>query len=285
MLGCTSNNSKPDLDELRGTVLNQLKLIDGKVAVAFYEIDKPNRSILINVDEKFHAASTMKTPVMIELYKQASQGNFRLSDSITVINEFRSIVDGSSFSMDIAIDGGEALYSKLGKQVAIYDLMYQMITVSSNLATNILIQLVDAKSVTMSMRNLGALQIEVLRGVEDQKAYDQGLSNSTTARDLMKIMKAIATGKAGTKDDCLQMVEILKDQKFNDLIPAKLPKEVIVAHKTGSITGVHHDSGIVYLPDGRSYVLILLSKELKNFNEGTLQLAELSRIIYDFTMR
>ena len=165
--------------------------------------------------------------------------------------------------MDIADDSDDIIYKQIDTKVAINDLMYSMITVSSNLATNVLIELVDAKKTTATMRDLGAKKIEVLRGVEDQKAYDLGLSNSTTARDLMVIMEAIANSSAGKQKDCEAMISILMDQKFNDMIPKYLPTNVDIAHKTGSITGVHHDAAIVYLPNGRSYVLVLLSKNLK----------------------
>ena len=81
------------------------------------------------------------------------------------------------------------------------------------------------------------------------------------------------------------MIEILMNQKYRDIIPFYLPKEVKVAHKTGMITGLHHDSGIVFLPDGRKYVLVLLSKDLKDIKLGTLILAEVSKLIYDDLMR
>lgn len=268
-------------EELKHTLLSQIDSIDGNVALAFYNIDDPSDSLLINATEEFHAASTMKVPVMIELFKQQRMGKFDLNDSILLTNEFKSIVDGSAYSMDVGDDSDDVIYSKIGTKVTLNDLIYPMITVSSNLATNVLIEIVDAKKVTKSMRDLGASQIEVLRGVEDQKAYDKGLSNSTTAKDLMMIMKAIATDHAGTPEDCATMIKILKDQQFNDIIPYYLPKEVKVAHKTGSITGVHHDAGIIYLPDGRSYVLVLLSKNLKDFDEGTKKLAGLSKTVYE----
>ncbi len=193
-------------------------------------------------------------------------------------------MDGSSYQMDIQVDSDDDVYKLLGTKVSIYDLMYGMITASSNLATNILIELVGAKEVTATMRDLGAKNIEVLRGVEDLKAYDLGLNNSTTAKDLMLIMKAIADYSAGSKEDCDSMIKILKAQRFNEMIPRFLPKDVTVAHKTGSITGLHHDAAIVYLPDGRSYVLVLLSKNLKDFDKGTIQLAEISKTIYDYMM-
>ncbi|SFU09125.1 beta-lactamase class A [Algoriphagus locisalis] len=269
---------------LQEQLQSKLDSIQGDVAVAFFNLSDPSDSLLINADEEFHAASTMKVPVMIELYKQQEAGNLDLNDSILLKNEFKSIVDGSPYSMDIGVDSDDVIYSKIGTTVALKDLMFPMITVSSNLATNVLIELVGAKNVTATMRDLGASKIEVLRGVEDQKAYDLGLSNSTTAKDLMIIMAAIAQNKAGTKKDCDEMIQIMKDQQFNEIIPFYLPEDVAVAHKTGSITGVHHDAGIVYLPDGRSYVLVLLSKNLEDFDKGTEQLAGISKTVYEYVV-
>lgn len=280
-----SCQKKPiEIPSLRENVLAQLDSIQGDVAVAYINLDDPSDTLMIHASEEFHAASTMKVPVMIELYKQQEEGKLDLSDSIVLVNEFKSIVDGSPYSMDIGDDSDDVIYSKIGTTVSLNDLTYSMITVSSNLATNVLIELVGAKNVTATMRTLGADKIEVLRGVEDQKAYDLGLSNSTTANDLMMIMKAITENKAGTSSDCEEMISILKDQQFNEIIPFYLPKDVSVAHKTGSITGVHHDAGIVYLPDGRSYVLVLLSKNLEDFDKGTNQLAKVSKLIYDHFM-
>lgn len=276
------NTNSKSLEVLKTSIENQISKIDGDVAVAFLELSDATNQIFINVDENFHAASTMKVPVMIELYKQQSEGKINLNDSILLKNEFKSIVDGSLYKMDIEDDSDDVIYSKIGTNQKLYDLMYNMITVSSNLATNVLIELVDAKKTTETMRSLGASKIEVLRGVEDQKAYDLGLSNSTTANDLLMIMKAIANETAGTTEDCEAMLAILKDQEWNDMIPKYFPKGVEVAHKTGSITGVHHDAAIVYHPNGKKYVLVLLSKNLKDFDKGTDQLAQISKSIYDF---
>jgi len=277
--GCKEANQ---LDILKTDIEQQIQAIEGDIAVAFTSLSSEENSILINVDEEFHAASTMKVPVMIELYKQQNQGLINLSDSIVLVNEFKSIVDGSSYKMDIGDDSDDAIYSKIGTKQTLYNLMTPMITVSSNLATNVLIEIVDAKKTTQTMRDLGAENINVLRGVEDIKAYEQGLSNSTNARDLLTIMKAIANGTAGTKADCEAMLSILKDQQWNDMIPKYLPDNIKVAHKTGSITGVHHDAAIVYSPNGKSYVLVLLSKNLKDFDEGTDKLAKISKSIYDY---
>ena len=77
------------------------------------------------------------------------------------------------------------------------------------------------------------------------------------------------------------MIRILLDQKFNEIIPAQLPQDVKVAHKTGSITGVQHDSGIVFLPDRRTYVLVLLSKNLTDPEAAVKSMATVSKMIYD----
>ena len=270
---------KLSVENLKSVIESKLKTVEGEFAVAFKDL-QTGKTLFINEKEDFHAASTMKTPVMIEVFKQAKAGKFKVTDSILVKNEFKSIVDGSPYSMDIADDSGDGMYKMIGKKMTIYDLTYQMIIVSSNLATNILIDLVDAKNANESMRKLGAKDIKVLRGVEDQKAYDKGLSNTTTAYDLMLIFEKIAQNKVVDKQSCEEMRKILFDQKFNEIIPEKLPKTVKVAHKTGSITGVQHDSGIIYLPDGRRYVLVLLSKKLKNVDAGVKMLAEVSEMFY-----
>lgn len=280
LFSCQDKPSKKELFEQQ--VQAQIAAIDGDIAVSFYNLSEVSDSLSINNNEKFHAASTMKVPVMIELFKQENAGLLDLNDSIVMKNEFKSIVDGSSYSMDFGEDSDSIIYKKIGAKATLKDLMYSMITVSSNLATNLLIEVVDAKEVTNSMRDLGAANIEVLRGVEDLKAFDLGLSNSTSARDLMLIMKAIAEGSAGTKKACERMIEILKDQKMNTMIPKYLPKDIEVAHKTGGITGVHHDAAIVYLPDGRSYVLVLLSKNLKQYEKGTDQLANISKTVFEY---
>ena len=272
---------KQEVPNLESIVKAQIDDIEGDIAVAYMNLSNPVDTLFINIDEEFHAASTMKVPVMIELYKQQAEGKFSLNDTILLKNEFKSIVDGSLYFMDIGDDSDDDVYNKIDQQVTLHEIMVPMITTSSNLATNVLIEIVDAKKVTQTMRDLGATKIEVLRGVEDQKAYDLGLSNSTTARDLMIIMKSIAEGKAGNANDTKEMIDILKDQKWNDMIPKYLPDGIEVAHKTGSITGVHHDAAIVYMPNNNPYVLVLLSKNLKDWDKGTDQLARISESIYN----
>jgi len=266
---------------LKTDILNELKGVQGDFAVAFLDLQNPKNTLFINESEVFHAASTMKTAVMIEIFRKIDRKELRLQDSILVKNQFSSIVDGSPYSISVdSEDSGEKLYDQIGQKKLLKDLVYDMIIHSSNLATNIVIELSDAKKVTQSIRELGTQKMEVLRGVEDIKAFEKGLNNTTTAYDLLILMQAIEQKKAASPSSCEAMIQILLDQKFKDIIPAYLPKELKVAHKTGSITGVRHDSGIIYLPNGKKYVLVLLSKNLQNPDAGVETMAKISKKIY-----
>jgi beta-lactamase class A len=271
-------------DRLKEQVVRELVQEPGTFAIAFRDLST-GQQLLINEHEIFHAASTMKTPVMIEVFKRVEEGQFSLTDSILVKNDFKSIVDGSPYSLDASVDSEQQLYTQLGSKRTLYSLVYDMIISTSNLATNIVIELVDAKKVTQTMRDLGAKDIQVLRGVEDNKAFDKGLNNTTTAFDLMLIFAKMATGETVNQKASQAMIDILLDQRFNTIIPAKLPGGVKVAHKTGNITGVQHDSGIVFLPDGRKYVLIILSKDLKDAKSATTAMANVSEIIYNHVIK
>lgn len=230
----------------------------------------------------FHAASTMKTPVMVEAYKQAAAGKFSLEDEVEIYNRFTSIANKKvTYSLDAADDSEKELHSMIGRKTSWNDLIYRMITESSNLATNILIDRLGAKNIMTSLRAAGADGVQVLRGVEDTPAYEKGMNNTVTADGLAVFFEALATGKLVNKYATGEIINILADQRHRDIIPGRLPKDVKVANKTGWITGINHDSGIVYLPDGRKYVLILLSQDLKE-KEAKETLSRVSRHVYDY---
>ncbi|MFC3200114.1 serine hydrolase [Parapedobacter deserti] len=253
-----------------------------RFAYAFHDMQTGER-VLFNERETFHAASTMKTPVMIEAFRQAVEGKFKLSDSITVYNEFRSIADRSRYSLSTEDDSEQTLYQQVGEKVTWENLINRMITESSNLATNIIIDQIGAKNVMKSMKRIGADDIQVLRGVEDIKAYEKGLNNTVTAYDLMLVFEQLAGTQNGIVDEAARerMMRILMDQRYRGIIPAKLPDDVKVANKTGWITKIQHDSGVVLLPDGRRYVLILLSGSMDN-TAAKETLAAVSRLFYDY---
>lgn len=276
------NKKIMDTNELKKSISAEFaKHPDAVFAVAFKDLSS-GKIFFINEQDNFHAASTMKTPVLIETYKQAAANKFSINDSILVKNTFRSIVDDSAYSLDTTDDSEKDLYLLLGTKLPISDLLYRMITKSSNLATNIVIDLVGAKNVMGTMKSLGANKIQVLRGVEDNKAFQQGLNNTTTAFDLMLLFEQMANGKIINKKSCDAMIKILMAQDFRDVIPAKLPADMKTATKSGSIKGICHDSGIVYLPDGRKYVVVLLSRGIEDHDMATDALANVSKCIYDY---
>lgn len=276
------NQEVIEMKQLKEKIIAELSTIGGKFAVVFKDLSEPKRYIMINEHEMYHTASMMKVPVMIEVYRQAMEGKLSLTDKIPVNNSFKSIVDGSLYSMEIDRDGGESLYADIGKSRTIYSLVYDMITVSSNLAANILIEIVKAENVQNTMRGLGAGTIKILRGVEDKKAFDAGLNNVTDAFDLALIFEKIAREEILDKESCSQMTKILLEQRFITTLPLRLPQSVKCAHKTGSIDGIRHDGGFFILPDGRKYVLIFLSKDVQhNFMAENIG-ANISLLIYDY---
>jgi beta-lactamase class A len=249
------------------------------VGVAYVDLGTRD-TLFLNADTSFHAASTMKVPVMIELFGQASSGSFAMSQSLLLVNQFASIVDGSRYSLDESSDSDSTLYRLIGRRVRIDTLLRHMITRSSNFATNTLIGLVGADATTSTMRSLGAKRIRVLRGVEDEKAFEKGLNNTTTARDLAIILRAIEEGHAGSPAATREMREILLGQEFNEKIPAGLPAGVWVAHKTGEITAHSHDAAIVYPPGRAPYVLVVLTRGIMDGARSSKLIADISSIVY-----
>jgi beta-lactamase class A len=253
---------------------------EADVAVAFQSLDG-NSKWFLRADEPFHAASTMKVPVLIDLYDQVRRGRVRLDDTVPVKNDFTSLADGSHYTLDPNDDSERDLYLAVGSTRTLTQLSGLMITVSSNLATNLLIERLGVDDIRASVQALGADGMQVRRGVEDTKAFEQGLNNTTTARGLFQLMQAIAQGRAVDPEASREMVAILERQTFNDAIPAGLPPGTRVAHKTGEITKVHHDAAIVFAP--RPFVLVILTRGLAEEKDSAALMAQISRQLYEAT--
>jgi beta-lactamase class A len=250
------------------------------VGLYYRSLARPD-SILIGADARLHAASTMKVPVMIQLFRDADAGLLRLDDSIPVRDSFPSLVDGSPFSVGKEDDSDSTLYARIGRRASLRELLELMITRSSNLATDLLIERVGAERAQRTARSLGAWSIQVLRGVEDDKAYRAGLNNTATARDLGALLGAIASRRAASGPSCDSMLAILARQEFNEGIPAGVPAGTRVAHKTGWIGEVvYHDAAIVYPSSGSSYVLVVLTGGIKEDSVAHNLVADLSRLVY-----
>lgn len=247
------------------------------IAVAVHDLQS-GQSIDVNGDSVFHAASTMKLPVMMKLYDLFDEGRISLDDSLMLENRFSSIVDGSVYAIED--DSDDAIYERLGTKMSLADLMHNMITVSSNLATNILIDFVSADSVQAYIEGLGTEHMRVLRGVEDIKAYEAGLSNTATANDLSVLLLAIATQNGVSASAADAMVDIMLAQQFNSMIPAGVPEGTGVAHKTGSITRIKHDAAIVYPANGEPYILVVLTRGFDNPSDSERVVKEITELVH-----
>jgi len=276
-IGAADANTVPVDEELAADILNRIERSGAEVGVAFRTLDG-KMEWFSRADEVFHAASTMKIPVMIELFHQARESRVKLEDRLVVKNEFHSLAEGSTYTLDPADDSETQLYKAVGQTRTLSQLCELMITVSSNLSTNLLVDKLGVDNIRATVHSLHADAMNVLRGVEDNKAYENGMNNTTSARGLLILLEAIAKGQAVDPDSSRQMVEILARQKFNEAIPAGLPPGTRVAHKTGELPKIHHDAAIVYGP--HPFVLVILVRGLAGSKDSAALMADITRRVY-----
>ncbi len=240
-------------------------------------------SIAIDADVRMHAASTMKVPVMMQLFLDAQEGIRPLDSTLPVKRIFRSIVDGSEFDLPPESDSDTTFYGRVGGEATVRSMVDRMITWSSNLATNILIEVAEPERIGVTLRRVGADSMSVLRGVEDLRAFRAGLSNTTTARALGAVMAAVAESEQFTPESRAEMLDILSRQHFTEGIPSGVPDGVRVANKTGWITGIHHDAAVVFPDTAPPYVLVIMVRGHPAEDQGEAMMAELSRIVWEAT--
>ncbi len=267
-------------DTIRARLEARIASVPGAlVGIAVRDLST-GRRLSLNGDSVFHAASTMKVPVLFALYREFQAKRLAPTQPFPLVNMFKSIADGSPYSLSSTDDSDSTVYALVGKTVPVRDLAFRMITHSSNLATNALITLLDPTRITALTRTFGATQMMVRRGVEDNAAFRAGLNNTTTANDLVAIFVALQQGKVANAAQTRDMLSILEAQAFNDEIPAGLPVGTRIAHKTGSITGVLHDAGIVYPNAHAPYVIAILTRGIPDEKVAQRLIADCSRIVW-----
>jgi beta-lactamase class A len=245
------------------------------LGIAFYDCET-TLQWAYNADTPFHAASTMKLAVLLAVERQITRGELAGDAPVHVRNKFMSIVDRRPYMLDVSRDGDPELYAHLGRTLTVDQLSYQMITRSSNFATNLLVDVVGIPVIQRALHEMGIEGIKVLRGVEDQAAFEAGLNNEVTANGLLKLLRLVSDRKAYTPEASERMLEILLDQRFK----GGIPEATRVAHKTGNISTVHHDAGIVFLEGRKPYVLVVLSQFDESSSRGTA-VAEVSRDVFE----
>jgi beta-lactamase class A len=276
--------SKEKINRIQSFKQNLEQIIDSKVgwiAISFYA---PEQDIYLGINDTMsvHAASTMKVAVMAAIFNQVEASKIQLTDQLVIKNEFKSIIDGSIYTLNISDDSSDKLYRRIGSKMTIRDLITDMITVSGNLSTNILIEAVGAGHVYKLMKNIGADNLKILRGVEDIKAFRAGKNNSTTANALTRLFTAILDNEICSAKNSKQMIDVLVQQKFKDKLPALLPQKIKIAHKTGSITAINHDSGIIFPAGKPPYILTVLTRGFSKPDQAKQTIAEISKLIYDW---
>ena len=249
------------------------------LGIAFYDA-QTTIQWAYNGDQYFHAASTMKLAVLLGVFRQVERGELTLDSPVHIRNRFTSIVNQQPFMLDLGSDADPDVYGHLGKTLTIRELAYWMITKSSNLATNLLVEIVSVPTIQHALDELEIDGIRILRGVEDQAAFEAGLNNEVTANGLLKLLRLVADGRAYSKKSSDEMLNIMLEQQYRSGIPAGLPKAARVAHKTGNISTVHHDAGIVFVEDRKPYALVILTQFSAESTRGTA-VADVSRDIYN----
>jgi beta-lactamase class A len=251
------------------------------VAVAAYDFEH-HTSWSLNSARWFHAASTIKVPVLLGVYEAIQQGRFEPHSRVHVRNRFLGMADGRPFRVGQGSDANADVHAALGRTLTVHELAEHMIVTSSNLATNLLLDLVGVEAARASLARLHLGGIDLRRGVEDEAAWAAGINNRVTAAGLCDAFRLIEEGKAISPEASRAMLDILHQQRFRSGIPAGLPEDARVAHKTGEISTVAHDAGIVYLDGRDAYVVVILTEWATDVDGRQETIARISRAVYDY---
>ena len=277
--------------------------IDGTVGVMVHD-HTGDRTLTFNYDVVFPTASTLKVPILYEIYRQADAGTIDLDRRVTLRPQDRVPGSGVLQTMDI------------GLQPTVRDLAELMITISDNEATDLLYGMIGREQIATTLRDVGMNQThlpltirQMLSSIAGLDSEDPGTTyevlrerlrtgpwdregigyaadernDVSTPRDMVRLLDLIHAGTDIPQTSRTAMIQTLRNQNFNTIIPARLPDEpeIRVAHKTGSLRGVRNDVGIVETPQ-RTYTIAIMSKDLTDPAEAINQFAHLSRWIWDF---
>lgn len=251
------------------------------VAVSFYDYETRS-AWSFHGDRWFHAASTIKVPVLMALMGAVDHGDLPLDARVHVRNRFLSVADREPFRVGSERDANAEVHEQIGRVMRLEKLAFHMITTSSNLATNLLIDLVGLDRLQQLLDEVGSGGIELRRGVEDESAFAQGINNRVTANGMLDLLRKIEEGRAFSVTASAKALEIMHEQEFRSGIPAGLPDDARVAHKTGEISTVAHDCGIVYPRDRKPYAIVVLTEwEARETGRRSETIARISRTVYD----
>jgi beta-lactamase class A len=237
-------------------------------------------------DRWFHSASTIKVAVLLALFGAIDSGRFTLDSRLHVRNRFLSLVDRTPFRLSAGRDADKEIHASVGKTMRIGDLARHMIVTSSNLATNLLVDLIKVDQAQQMLARHGIRGIDLARGVEDDKAFEANFNNRVTANGLVALFRVIHERSGVLQESAREMLDILFQQEFRSGIPAGIPPDVRsgtrIANKTGEISIAAHDAGLVFLPDREPYVLAVLTEPEPNTDGRMERIARVSNVVYEW---
>jgi serine-type D-Ala-D-Ala carboxypeptidase (penicillin-binding protein 5/6) len=227
---------------------------EGKVAVAIRHLDS-GESVFLNADEPMPTASLIKVAVMVEAYRQSEQGKLDLAKMLTLAEDDK--VQGSGILTP---------HFSPGARISLRDAIRLMMRYSDNTATNLVAREVGLENVAKAMEDLGLPETKmhafVFRGdtsIFPDRSKKYGLG-STTAREMATLLQKLHQGELASDEHTAAMIEHLRSCESTDRITKLLPAGTKVAHKTGSVTAVRTDAGIVEGPGG-AFVVVVLTNE------------------------
>jgi beta-lactamase class A len=244
---------------------------DGVMGIAVKDLGT-GETFFANADTVFPQASSIKIPILLELFRQAQAGTLKLDERVDLKKSM--MAQGSGVLLRFG-DGGSA--------ISLRDLAVLMIVLSDNSATNILIDRVGLQNVNENLRRLGLTQTRLQRIMLDIDAQRASRENLSTPREMVMLLEMLDGGKTLDPKNTQAALEILKYPK-NTALRRSLPASVTLASKPGGISGVACESGIVYLP-GKPYAISVMTTYDKDSDAADNAITEVSRRVYAYFER
>ena len=267
-LAQTAAPDKPQVlwQKLDAAVSEVNRNLDGVMGVAIEDLTS-GQTLLVNADQVFAQASSIKIAVLAELYRQAQAGKLNLTDVYTV--------QASDLVQDSDIMNG---LTPGVTRITLRDLATMMVAVSDNSATNVLIDRVGMENVNALLDGQGLTHTRLRRKMMDLKAAQEGRENISTPREMMTLLGALAGGKILNRemtDDFFTMLSTHKDS----WIPRDLPDDLKMANKPGALEGVRNDSGVIFVQN-RPYVICVMTAYLRRERDGEEAISKVSLAAY-----
>jgi beta-lactamase class A len=247
-------------------LLNKINQFNGFISVGVKDLNS-EREFYFNEKEVFPAASIIKVPILIALFRQIEKQKISPEQKIILKEKDKARGAGILFELHE------------GLELTVLDLAKLMIVISDNTATNLLIDCIGFDEINAFMKDIG-MEGSFLKRKMMVPYYREDQENLISTIDIISLMEKLLTGKLLSLFYTEQSIKILKGQQYNEKIPLYLPEGLEIAHKTGEIEGIRHDAGAIYMPD-RVYLLSILTRNVSNVIQADRDIAEISRIIYD----